>query len=169
MDFLTLTQQRYSERRYSDKKIAQEDLDYVLACAQMAPSAVNKQPWHFYVVQGESIQNLWPIYRRETFKEAPLCIVVTGNHAESWHRYDGKDHCDIDIAIVTEHMVLAAAEKGIQSCWVCNFDVEACKKWLNLPEEEEPMVWIPMGYASENGGMTVKKRKDLTQLVTYLP
>ena len=98
-----------------------------------------------------------------------MCLVITGNHAESWHRYDGKDHCDIDIAIVTEHIVLAAAQRGINTCWVCNFDVDACKRWLQLPENEEPMVLIPMGYASAEGGATPKKRKDLSQLVTYLP
>jgi nitroreductase len=47
--------------------------------------------------------------------------------------------------------------------------VDACNNWLQLPENEEPMVLIPMGYASAEGGATVKKRKELAQLVTYLP
>lgn len=168
MDFLTLSQKRYSERRYSDQKIAQADLDYILACARLAPSAVNKQPWHIYVLQGETLQKMAPIYRRETFKEAPMCLVITGNHDESWHRYDGKDHCDIDIAIITEHVVLAAAELGINTCWVCNFDVQACKDLLELPENEEPIVLIPMGYAPKDSVAPDKKRKEMQQLVTYL-
>ena len=168
MDFLELVEKRYSQRRYTAQTVKQEDLDYILKCARMAPSAVNKQPWHIYVLQGEILKQMAPIYRRETFKEAPMCLVITGNHNESWRRYDEKDHCDIDIAIVTEHIVLAAAEKGVDTCWVCNFDVQACKNLLQLPAAEDPIVLIPMGYAPKETVVPEKKRKDIEQIVTYL-
>lgn len=168
MNFIELATARYSERNYSNKPIAAEDLDYILSCARMAPSAVNKQPWHIYVVQGDTLQKMGDVYRREAFRKAPMCLVITGNHQESWHRSDGKDHCDIDIAIVSDHIILAAAELGINTCWVCNFDVPLCTELLQLPAHEEPIVLIPMGYAAEETAV-VKKRKDLEQIVTYLP
>jgi nitroreductase len=168
MNLLELITKRYSERRYSSQPVSDDDLLYMLSCANMAPSAVNKQPWHFYVIRGEKLLQFGDVYRRETFKEAPLCLVVTGNHAQSWHRSDGKDHCDIDIAIVADHIIMAATEKGINTCWVCNFDVPLCKELLQLSDDEEPMVLIPMGYALPGTQPNPKKRKDLNDIVTYL-
>lgn len=168
MNLLELITKRYSERRYSSQQVTDDDLAYILSCANMAPSAVNKQPWHIYVVRGEKLVAFGDVYRRETFKEAPMCLVVTGNHAQSWHRSDGKDHCDIDIAIVSDHIIMAATERGINTCWVCNFDVPLCKSLLHLSDDEEPMVLIPMGYALPGSEPNPKKRKDLNDIVTYL-
>lgn len=168
MNLLELITKRYSERRYSSQMVSDDDLSYILSCANMAPSAVNKQPWHIYVIRGEKLLQFGDVYRRETFKEAPLCLVVTGNHAQSWHRSDGKDHCDIDIAIVADHIIMAATERGINTCWVCNFDVPLCKSLLQLSDDEEPMVLIPMGYALPGTQLNPKKRKDLNDIVTYL-
>lgn len=62
-------------------------------------------------------------YPREWFTEAPLYIVVCADNSISWVRKsDNKNHADIDAAIATEHICLAAAEQGLGSCWVCNFD-----------------------------------------------
>lgn len=168
MNLLELITKRYSERRYSSQQVTDDDLSYILSCANMAPSAVNKQPWHIYVIRGEKLLQFGDVYRREAFKEAPLCLVVTGNHAQSWHRADGKDHCDIDIAIVADHIIMAATERGINTCWVCNFDVPLCKSLLQLSDDEEPMVLIPMGYALPGTQPNPKKRKDLNNIVTYL-
>lgn len=168
MNLLELITKRYSERSYSSQMVSDDDLSYILSCANMAPSAVNKQPWHIYVIRGEKLLKFGDVYRRETFKEAPLCLVVTGNHAQSWHRSDGKDHCDIDIAIVADHIIMAATERGINTCWVCNFDVPLCKSLLQLSDDEEPMVLIPMGYALPGTQPNPKKRKDLNDIVTYL-
>jgi nitroreductase len=57
---------------------------------------------------------------------------------------------------------------GVNTCWVCNFDVQACKDLLKLPENEEPIVLIPMGYAPKESVAPDKKRKEMQQLVTYL-
>ncbi|MBO7291835.1 MAG: nitroreductase family protein, partial [Bacteroidaceae bacterium] len=139
-----------------------------LEVARMAPSAVNYQPWQFVVVRdGILLQQLRKVYHREWFDTAPCCIVVCGNHNESWHRAsDGKDHCDIDIAIATEHIALAAAECGLGTCWVCNFDIEACAQLLQLPHGIEPMVLMPIGYPVNNE-IPEKKRKSIDEIVQW--
>ena len=87
------------------------------------------------------------------------------NHNESWHRRaDNKDHADIDIAIAVEHLCLAAAEQGLGTCWVCNFDTPRCSEVLGLPENLEPAVLIPVGYAEDEP--TEKKRKPLNEILT---
>lgn len=96
-----------------------------------------------------------------------MCIVVCGDHSTSWKRLsDNRDFCDVDIAIATEHLVLAAAEQGLGSCWVCNFDVQRCKKILNLPDLWEPMVLLPLGYPAE-GVETERKRKPFNDVVRW--
>ena len=112
MNFLELSKQRYSARNYSSDMIEQEKLDYILECARFAPSAVNYQPWHFFVVKSNKpkllIQQSYP---REWFTEAPLYIVVCADNSISWVRKsDNKNHADIDAAIATEHICLAATE-----------------------------------------------------------
>lgn len=167
-DFLDLVKKRTSVRDFSNQTIEKETLDYIIEAARLAPSAVNKQPWSFVVVQDtEKIKKLSESYNRDWFKTAPLCIVACGNHDESWRRKDGKDYCDIDISIAVTHLILAATEKDLGTCWVCNFDKELCINILNLPENIEPIVLIPIGYPTnpaifENNE---KKRKSKEEII----
>jgi len=78
-------------------------------------------------------------------------IVACTDTALSWKRsFDGKDHADIDIAIAVEHICLAAAEQGLGTCWVCNFDTQKCSELLRLPENIHPAVIIPVGYTTQS-------------------
>lgn len=169
---MTLTEvinARSSVRKYKAEKPSRELINEVLNLAHLAPSAVNKQPWHFYVVEtAEKLEEVRTSYAREWFRTAPMVIVVTADHNQSWHRADGKDHADIDAAIVTDHITLAAVEKGLSTCWVCNFDVDIITKALNLTTGEEPVVLIPIGYADGNGDVRPKQRKSLEDLTTYI-
>ena len=115
MNFLELSKQRYSARNYSSDMIEQEKLYYILECARFAPSAVNYQPWHFFIVKSDNQKLLvQQSYPREWFTEAPLYIVVCADSSISWVRKsDNKNHSDIDAAIATEHICLAAAEQGL--------------------------------------------------------
>ena len=60
MDFLELVKQRYSARDYLPKAVEQAKIDYILECARLAPSAVNRQPWRFIVVQSADAAVLCP-------------------------------------------------------------------------------------------------------------
>ena len=167
MNFLELARKRCSVRQYSDRSVEPEKMDYVLEAARLAPSAVNKQPWRILLIESEEKrQQLQNCYDREWFKQAPLYLIVCGNHAESWKRAeDGKDHVDVDVAILTEHLCLAAAEQGLGTCWVCNFNVARCKQLFNLPEDLEPIVLLPLGYpADESVFEGEKKRKALAEI-----
>lgn len=166
MNFLDLVKKRYSVRSYRPQPVEREKLDVILECARLAPSAVNFQPWHFYVVESEAAKAaLRPCYHREWFAGAPLYIVVCADESASWKRSsDGYDHADIDAAIAAEHICLAAADQGLGSCWVCNFDVAACREALQLPENLRPVVLLPIGYAADDP--TQKKRKPLAEIVT---
>ena len=162
MEFLQLTEKRFSARRFTDEAVAQADLDYIMECVRMAPSACNRQPWHFVIVESDDAKaRLRRCYDREWFATAPLYIVCLKNTEENWVRAeDSHAHGDIDLAIATEHLCLAAAERGLGTCWVCNFDADLCRQLFSLAANEEPAVLIPLGYAADAPKDKVRKTTE---------
>lgn len=167
MDFKELALARHSVRAYSQQKIEPHKIEYILDCARLAPSGVNKQPWHFYVVKSrEAREKVQQCYDRPWFRTAPVYIVVAVDPAEAWTRsHDGKNHADIDGSIAAEHLCLAAASIGLGSCWVCNFDPSALATSLGIPVNHIPMAIVPIGYPDE---ATIKpsQRKPLCEITT---
>ena len=163
MNFLELVKSRYSCRAYKALDVEKEKLDYILECVRFAPSAVNRQPWRFHVIRKEEDkEKLQQCYSRDWFKTAPMYIIASVLHDEEWVRADGKHHGDIDIAIAVEHLCLAATEQGLATCWVCNFDAAMSKTLFSLPENEEPAVVIPLGYAADE--IKPKNRKHIEEI-----
>jgi nitroreductase len=80
-------------------------------------------------------------------------------------RADGKSYCDVDAAIVMDHLILAAADQGLGSCWIGAFDARAAREVLGLPDSVEPIVFTPLGYAADRPGD--KKRRPLDDLVRF--
>ncbi|MEJ2024908.1 MAG: nitroreductase family protein [Deltaproteobacteria bacterium] len=172
MEFLELAKNRYSCRNYEERAVEDEKLELVLEAGRVAPSAVNFQPWHFFVIRDKkNLQRLHPVYHREWFRTAPCVVVICGDHGQSWKRKDGKDHCDIDIGIVTDHMTLQATALGLATCWVCNFDAAMTRELFELPEHLEPMVLLPLGYPLDQADPDRHghKRKPLSEIATYYP
>lgn len=165
--FKELTNNRYSCRAYTTESVSTEALEYIKECVRMAPSAVNKQPWRFYILQSnEAKEKIQQCYSRDWFNSAPMYILATVLHDEEWIRADGKHHGDIDVAIAVEHLCLAATEQGLGTCWVCNFDAALCHQLFNLPENEEPTVIIPLGHPASD--IAPKKRKTSEEIFMNL-
>lgn len=168
MNVLSLMKQRCSVRKYEDRPIEREKLLYVLEAARVAPSACNIQPWRFLVVQDrERIRRIAPVWVTEA--KASAVIVACGDHRQAWRRRDGKDHCDIDIAIAVDHMTLAASEIGLGTCWICSFDAFAIAVALELADHVEPIVLLPIGYPAESkdANRHVRDRKLLDEIVSW--
>lgn len=166
--FLHLVKARYSVRNYTAQPVEQEKLDYIMECVRLAPSAVNFQPWRFYIVQSAEAKSLLQqCYTREWFATAPLYIMACADHTQSWkRRHDGKDHADVDVSIAVEHLCLAATEQGLGTCWVCAFDASLCKSLFGLPEHIEPVALIPIGYPADE--VKEKSRKAMEEIVFEL-
>jgi len=168
MNFIELATQRYSVRNYEKRPVEKEKLLYVFEAARLAPSAVNFQPWHFVVITDpEQLKLVQEIYPREWISSAPVIVMVLGDHARGWHRKpDGKDYTDVDIAIAIDHLMLAATEQSLGTCWICNFDLEKCCRIFNLPENLEPIAFVSMGYPV-NESVPEKKRKSIEQILHW--
>ena len=169
-DFLDLARTRFSCRSYLPRAVEDSTILSILEAGRIAPSACNLQPWHFVVVRSDAqLAGLRESYPREWFQSVSSAIVVCGDHGVSWKRNDGKDHCDIDVAIAVDHMTLQAAAQGLGTCWICAFDAEKCAAVLNLPANVEPIVIIALGYPAEKGDPMrhASARKSLSALLHW--
>jgi len=166
MNLFELMTQRCSVREYLPQPVEKEKLVRVLDAARVAPSACNYQPWYFQVLQEE---NLRKRVSERWGTAAPVLIVVCGDHRLSWRRFDGKDHCDIDIAIAIDHMTLMATSLGLGTCWVCSFNPADAVEVLDLPEYLEPIALLPIGYPAAVADPLRHKteRKPLENIVTW--
>ncbi|MDP1622155.1 MAG: nitroreductase family protein [Bacteroidales bacterium] len=169
-NFLELAMRRYSVRNYSDVRVEEEKLNYILECGRVAPSAANNQPWHIIVIRDvEMRRKLAMTYNRDWFIQAPVILVICGDHQSGWKRADGKDHTDIDVSIIIDHITLAAAEQGLGTCWICNFDAILCSQVLALPQHIEPIAYLPVGYPADSTDNNSRhlKRKSLNEIIHY--
>ena len=169
MNMLELSRQRFSARKFTDQKVSPSDLDYLLECARLAPSDVNRQPWHFVVVESEEAKaRLRQVYNREWFATAPLYIVCYAHTGRCWTRAaEQKAHGDIDVAIAAEHICLAATERGLGSCWVCNYDPDLMRSLFPLPDHEAVVI-LPVGHIAPDCPQKAKDRLPLAELTDRL-
>jgi len=153
MEFNELIRSRYSVRAYKPDPVEAEKLEEVLEAARLAPTAANRQPFQIIVIHTKGREKeLQQIYRREWFTQAPLLICACGVPRQAWTREDKRRYLDVDVAIVMDHLILAAANLGLGTCWVAAFNANAARKLLNLPAEVEPLIFTPLGYPADQPG-----------------
>lgn len=166
--FYNVVASRYSCRAYTPQPVSREMLLAVLDSARLAPSACNKQPWKFIVADTQETRDIVVnAYSRDWVKDVQTFVIACGDHSQAWHRADGKDHTDVDVAIAVEHICLAATALGLATCWICNFDAKALAAAFSLPENLEPIAIIPIGYALPDAAVPQKNRKAIDEIVKW--
>lgn len=166
MDFKELAQKRFSARQYTAEAVSKADLEYIIDCARLAPSAHNLQPWKFLIITSEEAkQRIRQCYGRRWFATAPLYVLCMKATEGGWVRPDDeKPHADIDLGIAIEHICLAAAHRGLGTCWVCNYDVEAVRRLFPVAGHEAVAI-IPIGHIAPDCPNPEKKRKEREEIV----
>ncbi|HBE03823.1 MAG: hypothetical protein A2096_16775 [Spirochaetes bacterium GWF1_41_5] len=166
-NFLELAGTRKSIRAYENKPVEKSRLEYIINAGRFAPSACNKQPWHFYVLQqGEAREKINRAYDRRWFAEAPVILAVVLKTDEAWVRSDGKCYGDLDAGLAMDHMLLAAHEQGLGACFIAAFKKEIAACALALPQNHEPILLAAVGYPAESG--KEKSRKTYEEVCTWL-
>lgn len=134
MEFEQLIAERYSVRKFEDRHVEQDVVDKILSAGHLAPTGCNYQPQRILVLNtDESIEKLKKCTKCHF--DAPTAMLVCYNKEESWVRkYDGALSAPVDAAIVTTHMMLAAQNNGIGSCWVMHFDPFKMREEFNIPK-----------------------------------
>jgi nitroreductase len=177
--------QRRSIRKFEDKPIPKKVLEQILGAGTRAPSGKNRQPWRFYVVQGEKRAEMVRLMRAGIAKlekegvnsgsskwsanimeQAPVTVFVFNPYAE----FDQapQDIADALMNIVDvqsagaaiQNMLLAALELGIGSLWICDvfYAIEELSGWLG--ENHQLIAAVALGYADESPGARPRKTVD---------
>ena len=158
MDFMEVVKTRRSIRRYKPDPVPDEILTQILETARIAPSAGHHQPWHFIVVKDPETKKKLEISSWAV--EAPVVIVGCGDVDVSSRWYM------VDFAIAFEHIVLAAANFGLGTCWMGKLGIDGTiKQVLNIPEHIKVVAVTPLGYPAETPGP--KARKSMSEIVHY--
>ena len=167
MNIYDIMKQRRSIRSYKPDPVEEEKLTRILEAARHAPSAANRQPICFVVIKDEKTkQQLKKAYDEKWFYTAPVIICACSIPEKAWKRGDGKNYADIDAAIAMDHLILAATEEGLATCWVAAFKVTTIKFILNLPPGMEPVAITPVGYLLDVPEPTY--RKPLEEMVKII-
>lgn len=167
MDFQALIRARYSVRAYKPDPVEEDKLARILEAARLAPTAANRQPFRIFVVPTKGREaDLRRIYGRDWFTQAPLVLCVCAVPSEAWVRKaDGWNAAEVDATIVMTHIVLAATEEGLGTCWIAAFDPKAAREVLSLPPDLIPSAFTPLGYAADSP--TPKKRRPAEDLIRH--
>ena len=156
MNFNETLSQRYSCRDYSDRPVDRRLLGEILEAARLAPSACNRQPWRFIVID-----------RPDDTAGREAVTAAYGLPAEGWTRpFDEHSHIDVDLAIAVEHLCLSATEHGLATCWVCNFDPAVLRGKLGLDDKLTPVAILPVGYPASDK-IPAKNRKQPEEIITW--
>lgn len=167
MEFSRLIQSRYSVRAYKPDPVDDATLNLVLEAARIAPTAANRQPFQIVVIRTAGREEeLKRVYGKDWFVQPPLVLAVCAVRDQSWvRRQDGANYSWVDATIAMDHLILAATDAGLGTCWIAAFDPAAAREVLNLPEGVDPVCFTPLGYPADEA--RPKNRKPLDQLVRY--
>jgi nitroreductase len=145
---------RRSIRKYSKRAVSERKLKRLFSALQIAPSGGNRQDYSFIFVKDER-------KRRRIFKkaghqdfvgEAPVLMVAVCKPGGAFN-----------VAIAVDHMILAATDEGLGTCWVGWFEREPIKQILGIPEEMEVPIMVTIGHPAE--GPAARPRKPLKELI----
>lgn len=161
MDFKQVLKNRKSVKSFSHQPIPESKIDALLYAARLAPSWGNNQCWKVMILKDEeTIDKVAETLSnsnsaKQGVSEAPVLIVVCAV-PDSSAEIDGKEYYLVDAGIAMEHMILAAADEGLGSCWVGEFDEMKIKTLLRIPGEYRVVALSPIGYSRENAGDEVR-------------
>jgi nitroreductase len=158
LNFEEVLQKRRSIRKYKDAPIPKEKIIKILEAARVAPSASNRQPWHFIVVENK--ETIKQLAKSEWAAKAPLMIVGLADQEAS------PNWCSNDLGIAFEHIALAATNLGLGGCWMGQTGREdLIRKLLDIPDQLRPVAVMPIGVPDETP--VPKERKALDDIVSW--
>ena len=159
MDVMETIKNRRSIRKYKAKEIPQEVLLQVLEAARLAPSGANRQPFQLIVVTDpEKKKGLVPLCKNQHFvEEASVFIAGVDDPQQKWNK--------VDLSIALDQLTLAAAEKGLGTCWVGAFDQEKLATYLDVPKDKVITVCLSLGYPDESPDP--RSRKSMNEIVFW--
>ena len=177
MDFLELVSSRQSVRAFDpERSVEKEKIDRIIEAARLAPSACNAQPWSFVLVDEPDLKNKIAdttssrvLGINHFTKQAPIHLLVVEEKVNLSSGVGGwiknKDYAQLDLGIVTSHIVLAAEAEGLGTCIVGWFNEDKVRELLHIPSSKRVWLDIVIGYGTQP--LRKKKRKSVDKILSY--
>ncbi len=164
--FSELMRKRRSVRSFSDEPVSSEDVEAVLQAGRLAPSASNRQPWHFIVIRDANRrEKLAEICGGQEFVgEAPVIIVPVATEPDRVMTCEIPAYA-VDLSIAVTQMILEAAERDLGTCWIGYFNQDEAKEILEVPQQYKVFTVLPLGHPADEP--KDKNRKALEDIVSY--
>lgn len=161
MSLVDVVLSRRSIRRYEQREIPKDVLNRILEAGRQAPSAANRQPWHFIVLTDSEIKKELSkgLFNRH-IKNSAFTIVgcaYTGFIDRKWSI--------VGTSIALQNMVVAAWAMGVGSCWIGDFKEDKVKQLLNIPDKWKVVALVSFGYPAEKP--KAKRRKPIEKIVSF--
>jgi nitroreductase len=167
VDFYQVIKSRRSIRAYKSDPIRDEILDKILDAGRLAPSAKNIQPWKFIVIKDSQIKlELVAACRNQEFiAQAPVIVCAVALEKIAWGRMGGYwSSYPVDLAIALEHIILAATNEGLGTCWIGAYDEAEVKRILKIPDDFKVIALTPIGYPNQTPAP--KQTKNLAEIIS---
>ncbi len=166
MEYQDLIEQRYSCRKFTDEALTQSELEAILEAGRVAPSAINRQPWRFLVLQGEDLAKVDECSRCRY--NAPTAILVCFNQEESAKNpVVTPDYGWIDSGLALMQMALEAKNLGLDSCIVGAYEPAVAREVFAIPESVVPYQFLMVGHGAMEPAQLHNERRPLDEIVHY--
>ncbi|MGB9597019.1 MAG: nitroreductase family protein [Candidatus Poribacteria bacterium] len=167
MEFMDVIMKRRSIRKYKPDMVSDEDIEYIIESARLAPSWANSQCWKFVVVKDPKVKENLASAGNSWIAHAPVIIAACADPSKPGTKGD-QQYYMLDIGIAMEHLILAAADKGLGTCWIGAFNEAVAKKALNVPDNIRVVALTPLGYPDESPAQRPRKAlKDIMGIDKY--
>ena len=170
MEFKEIVKNRYSCKKFANKEVEESKLTAILGAGRLAPTAKNLQEQKIYVIRSK--EALAKIDEATPCRYGAPVVLAVAFDKNNVFVYPGeKRNSGIeDATIVATHMLLAAEDEGVNSCWINFFDPDKLAETLNLPKDEEILMLLDLGYAADGAGPLPNHsmRRPLEETVKYL-
>ena len=162
MEFMDVISKRRSIRKYKSDPVPQADIEYILEAARLAPSWANSQCFKFIVVKHPEVKEKLAEAGNSWIAQAPVIVTVCADPSKPGTKGD-QAYYMLDVGIAMEHLILAAADRGLGTCWIGAFDEDAAKAALGVPDNIRVVASTPLGYPAEDP--EPRPRRPLEEIV----
>lgn len=145
-------------RTYQDKKVPASVVNKVVEAARLTASSMNRQPWHFIVIDDPgTLKQIGSVAKTGPYiAQAPLAIVVV---------IERTTFAISDASRAIQSMILTAWSEGVGSNWVGFTGLGELNKLLGIPDDLDVLAIIPFGYPAKTLGKGKKNRKPISEVV----
>ena len=166
MEILKEIQSRKSIRNFKNTAIEKASLERILEAGRLSPSAKNRQPWRFVVIDNNDLKARVQVaaYGQDHVGNAGVIVAACSTNIE-YEMPNGQKSYPIDISFAVSYMMLQAEHEGLGSCVITTYDEEELKSFLTIPYSMRIVLLLLIGHTDER--LITRDRKSLNQIVAY--